>query len=74
MFCKWTLLRLTLSEVKGLHPTSSRHEMCTPSVSNVIYCKFSHRAASYMLNWKNVLELEILSRVMDIDRHELWSV
>ena len=27
--------------------------MCTLSVSNVIYHKFSHGAAFYMLNWKN---------------------
>ena len=28
--------------------------MCTSSVSNVIYHKFSHGAAFYMLNGKNV--------------------
>ena len=28
--------------------------MCTPSVSNVIYHKFSHGAAFYTLNGKNV--------------------
>ena len=28
--------------------------MCTLSVSNVIYHKFSHGADFYMLNWKNV--------------------
>ena len=28
--------------------------MCTSSVSNVIYHKFSHGAAFYMLNRKNV--------------------
>ena len=36
--------------------------MCTLSVSNVIYHKFSHGAAFYTLNGKNVnimLELEI---------------
>ena len=41
-------------EVKCLHPTSSRREMCTLSVSNVIYHKFSHGAALYTLNGKNV--------------------
>ena len=30
------------------------HEMCTSSVGNVIYHKFSHGAAFYMLNGKNV--------------------
>ena len=29
-------------------------EMCTPSVSNVIYHKFSHGAISYTLNGENV--------------------
>ena len=33
---------------------SSRREMCTLSVSNMIYHKFSHGAAFYMLNGKNV--------------------
>ena len=28
--------------------------MCTLSFSNVIYHKFSHGAAFYTLNWKNV--------------------
>ena len=28
--------------------------MCTSSVSNVIYHKFSHGAPFYKLNWKNV--------------------
>ena len=41
-------------EVKCLHPTSSRREMCTFSVSNVIYHKFSHGAAFYTLSGKNV--------------------
>ena len=51
---KWTILKRTSPEVKCLHPTSSRREMCTLSVSNVIYHKFSHGAAFYMLNGKNV--------------------
>ena len=51
---KWTILKLTSPEVKCLHLTSSRREMCTPSVSNVIYHKFSHVAAFCMLNGKNV--------------------
>ena len=41
-------------EVKCLHPTSSRREMCTSGVSNVIYHKFSHGAAFNTLNEKNV--------------------
>ena len=54
MFYKWTILKRTSPEVKCLHPTSSRREMCTPSISNVIYHKFSHGAAFYTLNGKNV--------------------
>ena len=59
---KWTILKQTSPEVKCLHPTSSRGEMCTSSVSNVIYHKFSHGTPFYMLNGKNVkvmLELGI---------------
>ena len=51
---KWTIFKRTSPEVKCLHPTSSRREMCTLSVSNVIYHKFSHGAAFYTLNGKNV--------------------
>ena len=51
---KWTILKPTSSEVKCLHPTSSRRKMCTSSVSNVIYDKFSHGTAFYTLNGKNV--------------------
>ena len=61
---KWTILKLTSPEVKCLHLTSSRREMCTLSVSNVIYHKFSHGAAFYTLSGKNInvmLEFEIAS-------------
>ena len=51
---KWTILKRTSPEVKCLHLTSSRREMCTSSVSNVIYHTFSHGAAFYTLNGKNV--------------------
>ena len=51
---KWTILKRTSPEVKCLHRTSSRREMCTSSVSNVIYHKFSHGAVFYTLNGKNV--------------------
>ena len=51
---KLTILKRTSPEVKCLHPTSSRREMCTSSVSNVIYHKFSHGAAFYTLNGENV--------------------
>ena len=51
---KWTILKRMSPEVKCLHPTSSRRKMCTSSVSNVIYHKFSHGAAFYTLNGKNV--------------------
>ena len=50
----WTILKRTSPEVECLHPTSSRREMCTLSVSNVIYHKFSHGATFYTLNGKNV--------------------
>ena len=51
---KWTIWKRTSPEVRCLHPTSSRRKMCTLSVSNVIYHKFSHGAAFYTLNGKNV--------------------
>ena len=51
---KWTVLKRTSLEVKCLHLTSSRREMCMLSVSNVIYHKFSHGAAFYTHNGENV--------------------
>ena len=51
---KWTIFKWKSPEVKCLHPTSSMREMCTSSVSNVIYHKFSHGAASYTLKGKNI--------------------
>ena len=60
---KWTILKRTSPEVKCLHLTSSRREICTLSVSNVIYHKFSHGAAFYTLNGENVnvmLEFDIM--------------
>ena len=51
---KWTILKWTSPEVKCLHPTSSRREMCMLSVSNVIYHKFSHGASFYTLSGKNI--------------------
>ena len=51
---KWTILKRTSPEVKCLHPMSSRREMCKLNISNVIYHKFSHGAAFYTLNGKNV--------------------
>ena len=44
--------------------------MCTLSVSNVIYHKFSHGAAFYTLNGKNVnvmLEFEISAKLAKIN-------
>ena len=39
--------------------------MCTSSISNVIYHKFSHGAAFYTLNGKNVnVMLESMDNVM----------
>ena len=43
-----------VAEVKCLHPTSSRREMCTSSVSDVIHHKFSDGAAFYTVNGENV--------------------
>ena len=51
---KWTLLRRTSQKVTCLDPTSSRCNMCTPNVSNVINHKFSHGVASLALNGENV--------------------
>ena len=45
----------TSPEVKCLHPTSSRREMCTSSVSNVIYYKFLHGAHGSMGKNVNVM-------------------
>ena len=64
---KWTILKRTSPEVKRLHSTSSKREMCTSSVSNVIYQKFSHGAAFHTLNGKNVnvmLEFTILYYIL----------
>ena len=69
---KRTILKRTSPEVKCLHPTSSRREMCTSSVSNVIYHKFSHGAAFYTLNGKNVnVMLEYYMRYTKLKRYEL---
>ena len=48
---------------------SSRGKMCTWSISNMVYHKFSHGATSYMFNGKNInviLEF-ILSTVVTFD-------
>ena len=69
MFINGLFLKRTSPEVKCLHPTSSRRELCTSSVSNVIYHKFSHGAAFYTLNAKNVnvmLELPLLTFDRDV--------
>ena len=47
--------------------------MCTLSVSNVIYLKFSHGAAFYTLNGKNVnlmLELLVISILIVLQREQ----
>ena len=60
---KWIILKRTSPEVKCLQLTSSRREMCTLSVSNVIYHKFSHGAAFYTFHGKNVnVMLELVVR------------
>ena len=54
---KWTTLNRTLPEVKCLHPTSSRREMCMSRDSKVIFHKFLHGTAFYTLNDKNVSDM-----------------
>ena len=52
-----------IARSRCLHVMSSRHEMCTPNVSNMIYHKFSQGAASCMVNGKNInvtLEFQII--------------
>ena len=52
--------------------------MCTSSISNVIYHKFSHGAAFYMLNGKNVnvmLEFSVnhVLRLLDFSDTIKWN-
>ena len=63
---KWTILNRTSPEVKCLHvhPTSSRREICMSCVSNVIYHKFSHGAAFYTLNGKNIIVMLELNFIL----------
>ena len=73
---KWTILKRTSPEVKCLHLTSSRREMCTLSVSNVIYHTFSHGAAFYTLNGKNVnvmLEFYIMGKALSGKLSCTWT-
>ena len=69
---KWTILKRTSPEVKCLHPTSSRREMCTLSVSNVIYHKVSQGAAFYMLNGENV-NVMLESAVFHMTAHDIYA-
>ena len=48
--------------------------MCTLSVSNVIYHKFSHGAAFYTLNGKNVNVVRIEDRLICIDMNMDYSI
>ena len=67
---KWTVLKRTSPEVKCLHLTSSRREMCMSSISNVIYHIFSHGAAFFMLSGKNVnVMLEFTIRINMVMAH-----
>ena len=72
-FCdvyKWTFLKRTSPEVKCLHLTSSRREMCTSSVSYVIYHKFSNGAAFCTFNGKNVnVMLELVLMLCALSYH-----
>ena len=67
---KWAILKHLSPEVKKcLHLTSSKREMCTLIVSNMIYHKFSHSAAFYMLNGKLInvmLEFQITKLNPDV--------
>ena len=49
---KWTILKRTSQEIKCLHPTSTRREICISSVSNVIYHKFLQGTTFYTLSGK----------------------
>ena len=72
---KWIILKRTSPEVKCLHPTLPRREMCKSSVSNVIYHKFSHGAAFYTLNGKNVmLEFSINYRDFSVKSNLIISL
>ena len=71
---KWTILKRTSPEVKCLHPTSSRREMCTSSVSNLIYHKFSPGAAFHTLSGKNVnVMLEYLHNAFLCQLYSVFS-
>ena len=71
---KWTILKRRSPEVKCLHLMSSRCEMCTSSISNVIYHKFSHDAAFYTLNGKNInVMLEFFNPIARRMAKTLWS-
>ena len=52
---KWTILKRTSPEVKFLHLTSSRREMCTLSVSNMIYFIPSSESSAYLKQIKCIL-------------------
>ena len=72
---KWTILKRTSPEAKCLHLTSSKRDICMSSVSNVIYHKFSHGAAFYTLNGKNVkVVLEWLISIEKGGKNENGSV
>ena len=75
---KCSILKRTSPEVKCLHLTSSKREMCTSSVSNVIFHKFSHCAVSYTLNGETLtscLEYEMpvwMSLFLKLFEHTLY--
>ena len=71
MFINGLFLKRTSPEVTCLHLMSSRREMRTPSVSNVIYHKFSHGAAFCTLNGKNVnVMLESVDNVVSLKSYD----
>ena len=54
MFTQNSFFNRMWPEVKCLYLISSRHELCRLSVSNKTDHKFSHSAASCMLNGKSI--------------------
>ena len=48
--------------------------MCTPSVSNVIYHKFSHGTVTYMLNVENINVMLELANIAFTEREKIHSL
>ena len=63
-----------VDKVKYLDPTSSRRDMCTSSVSNVIYHKFPLVAAFYIVSVRNVNVMFESYLSMNEHSHELSKI